>query len=452
MADYVPALKARMGDWQYYVTVMKLGKIARECRIAEEIQSNKDLNELIQREITARVEKEMVPYLLRESQRFYGALVVAVYGGEPEFSLVTVDEHPLLDDKDRSSYGFGLLRFDGSQIYYALDGQHRLRSIQKALEHNPDLAKEEISVIILKHEETPEGLQRTRRLFSTLNRRAKPTTTGQNIAIDEDDAIAIVTRRLVKENEILKTLVSIKLGSKQISQNKSDYPYITTLAALYETNEILLGCYDNGLDIDQKFKQFRPSNDDLDTYYDFLENLWIKLLNKCPGFEPILNGNKKPGDIRKRLEADKIPALDDSGKPIAGGNVFARPMGQFIIAEVLKLVSIQGKSMGDAIDAIMNNISMNIDQAPWVGVVWNPSKQTIMGGKAERSLIASIISHALGLKIKVKVRELTKKYRNTIENQKATLLPPIEWSGRPHSTLLEDEENESNIEEEISEF
>jgi DNA sulfur modification protein DndB len=134
----------------------------------------------------------------------------------------------------------------------------------------------------------------------------------------------------------------------------------------------------------------------------------MKLLNKCPGFDPILNGNKKPGDIRKRLEADKIPALDDSGKPIAGGNVFARPMGQFIIAEVLKLVSIQGKSMGDAIDAIMNNISMNIDQAPWVGVVWNPSKQTIMGGKAERSLIASIISHALGLKIKVKVRELTK--------------------------------------------
>ena len=29
MADYVPALRGRMGDWQYYVTVMKLGKVAR---------------------------------------------------------------------------------------------------------------------------------------------------------------------------------------------------------------------------------------------------------------------------------------------------------------------------------------------------------------------------------------------------------------------------------------
>lgn len=133
MADYVPALKARMGDWEYYVTVMKLGKIARECRLADEIHAHKDLDDLIQRAIQDRVQKEMVPYLLNETQRFYGALVVAVYGGEPEFSPVRVAEHQLIDDQDRHSYGFGLLRFDGSQIYYALDGQHRLKSIQEAL-------------------------------------------------------------------------------------------------------------------------------------------------------------------------------------------------------------------------------------------------------------------------------------------------------------------------------
>jgi DNA sulfur modification protein DndB len=134
MADYVPALQAHMGDWKYYVTVMKIGKIARECRLAEEIHTDKDLDALIQRAIQDRVAKEMVPYLLNEPQRFYGALVVAVYGGEPEFSPVRVDEHELLDDKDKdkSSYGFGLLRFDGSQIYYALDGQHRLKSLQEA--------------------------------------------------------------------------------------------------------------------------------------------------------------------------------------------------------------------------------------------------------------------------------------------------------------------------------
>jgi len=429
-----------MGDWQYYVTVMKLGKIARECRLAHEIHTNKDLDELIQRELQNRVQQEMVPYLLNQSQRFYGALVVAVYGGEPEFSPVRVDEHVLIDDRERSSYGFGLLRFDGSQIYYALDGQHRLKSIQEAIISNPDLAKEEITVIVLKHEDTQEGLQRTRRLFSTLNRRAKPTTSGTNIAIDEDDSIAIVTRRLVKENYILKTLVLTKLGSIAIAPTKSNNPYITTLAALYETNEILLGAYDGGIEINKYFKQFRRSDDELDTYYSFLESIWMRMLEKCPGFDSILNGKKKPGDLRRRLDADGQPQLDDTGKPIAGGSVFARPIGQHIIAEVLKSVSIQGKSIEDAIDTIMTNISMDIDRAPWAGAIWNSTMQRILSNKSsERSLIASIISHALGLKISPKIRELKQKYRDTIGDQKAALLPPINWSGRATDTVLEEE-------------
>ncbi len=445
MPDYVPALQAHMGDWQYYVTVMKLGKIARECRLAHEIHANKDLDELIQRELQNRVQQEMVPYLLNQSQRFYGALVVAVYGGEPEFSPVRVNEHELIDDRERSSYGFGLLRFDGSQIYYALDGQHRLKSIQEAVISNPDLAKEEITVIVLTHEDTQEGLQRTRRLFSTLNRRAKPTTSGMNIAIDEDDSIAIVTRRLVKENSILKTLVLTKLGSTAIAPNKSNDPYITTLAALYETNEILLGAYDEGLEINKSFKQFRRSDDELDAYYSFLEIMWMRMLEKCPGFDSILNGKKKPGDLRRRLDADGQPQLDDTGKPIAGGSVFARPIGQHIIAEVLKSVRIQGKSVEDAIDAIMANISMDIDQAPWVGVIWNPKMQRILSNKSsERSLIASIISYALGLKISLKIRDLKQKYRDTIGNKKASLLPPINWSGRSTNPLSEEDSDADN--------
>jgi DNA sulfur modification protein DndB len=426
---------------------MKLGKIARECRLASEIRSNKDLDEMIQREIQDRVKKEMVPYLLNTTQRFYGALVVAVYGGEPEFSPVRVDEHKLLDDKERSSYGFGLLRFDGSQQYYALDGQHRLKSIQEAIAENPDLAKEEIAVIILKHEETIEGLQRTRRLFSTLNRRAKPTSTGMNIAIDEDDSIAIVTRRLVKENENIKELVLTKsLTTKQIAPGKSSEPYITTLAAFYETNEILLSAYDGGLSIDNNFKQFRPANEELDAYYSFLENIWMRLLEKCPGFDAVLKGKKKPGDIRKRLDADGVSMFDDNGKFVAGGNVFARPIGQYIIADVLKLVGIQGKSIEDAIDAIMTNISMDIDEAPWAGVIWNPTTQRIVGNKSERSLLAAIISYALGLKITQKIRDIKQKYRDAIGNPKAPLLPPINWSGRTTNALSEEEENESGAE------
>jgi DNA sulfur modification protein DndB len=431
MPDYVPALKAQMGDWTYYVTVMKLGKIARECRLAEEIQTHADLDNLIQRAIEDRVNKEMVPYLLKEKQRFYGALVVAVYGGDPEFSPVKVEEHDLIDDTKKSSYGFGLLRFDGSQVYYALDGQHRLKSIQEAIRLDADLAKEEISVIILKHEETKAGMQRTRRLFSTLNRRAKPTSVGMNIAIDEDDSIAIVTRRLVKESKQLQNLVLANvesINSKQLKPSKKSDPYITTLAAFYEANEILLGGYDGGLQIDKDFKQFRRSYQDLDKYYAFLEKIWNRLLDKCPGLDAVLEGKKTPGDLRKRVEDGEV-ALDDEGKPIPGGNVFVRPMGQFVIAEVLRSVAMTGRSVEDAIDAIMSEISMDIDEAPWVNVIWNPETRTIQGGKKERSLLVSLISFSLGLKGAPKIRELNKLYRDISGNKRATALPVIKWSG-----------------------
>lgn len=72
--------------------------LAKHRRLVEEIHPNNDLDERIQRDLEDRVRKEMVPYLLNEPQRFYGALVVAVYGGEPVFSPVTVSEHHLLDD------------------------------------------------------------------------------------------------------------------------------------------------------------------------------------------------------------------------------------------------------------------------------------------------------------------------------------------------------------------
>jgi len=450
MADYVPALQAHMGDWKYYVTVMKIGKIARECMLAEEIHPNKDLDDLIQREIHERVGKEMVPYLLTESQRFYGALVVAVYGGDPEFSPVRVHEHELLDDKDKSSYGFGLLRFDGSQIYYALDGQHRLKSMQEAIKIKPNLAKEEITVIILNHEGSEEGLRRTRRLFSTLNRTAKPTSSGLNIAIDEDDAVAIITRRLVKESTILQSLISSNLASKQINPGKKNDPYITTITVLYEVNEILLGAYNEGMQIDNKFKQFRPSDDNLDKYYLFLENIWKEMLDCCPDFDHVKSGIKKPGELRLLTGSDSQPILDDGQKPIPGGNVFMRPIGQYVIAEVVKQAGIQRKSIPEVIQAIMTHVSMDIDNAPWVGLIWDSSKKTIMGTKKEQAIIVAIICHALGLrkplnaksKKSLKVRDLKQEYRDAIGDPKASLLQPIVWSGRTIQSQEEDDDED----------
>ena len=87
----------------------------------------------------------------------------------------------------------------------------------------------------------------------------------------------------------------------------------------------------------------------------------------------------------------------------------------------------------------MANITMDIDQEPWEGVIRDPIKQRIVGKSSDRALIASIISHALGLKINLKIRDLKQKYRDTIGDKKAVLLSPITWSGRASHTLSEDD-------------
>jgi DNA sulfur modification protein DndB len=270
-----------------------------------------------------------------------------------------------------------------------------------------------------------------------------------NIAIDEDDAVAIVTRRLVKESDILKGMVSNTLGSKQINPGKKNDPYITILPALYEVNEILLSAYNEGMQIDNKFKQFRPSDDNLDEYYLFLENIWREMLNCCPDFNYVKSGNKKPGELRLLIDSDGLPVFDDEQKVIPGGNVFMRPIGQYVIAEVIKQAGIQRKSIPEVIQAIMTHVSMDIDKAPWVDLIWNSSKRTIMGTKKEQAIIVAMICHALGLKKplnakskkSLKVRDLKQEYRDAIGDPKASLLQPIVWSGRTIQSHEEDDED-----------
>ena len=74
-------------------------------------------------------------------------------------------------------------------------------------EFKQEFRDEEISVIMVVQDpgddpdERSEVLQDYRRLFSSLNRYAKATDESTNIIMDEDDGIAILTRRLIAEHE-----------------------------------------------------------------------------------------------------------------------------------------------------------------------------------------------------------------------------------------------------------
>ena len=81
---YLPALRAKMADRAYYITFMKMRDVAGRVAIADEIHKSKNLNELIQRQLSNRA-PEISHYLLNQAQRFFNAFVIGVYGGHPQW-------------------------------------------------------------------------------------------------------------------------------------------------------------------------------------------------------------------------------------------------------------------------------------------------------------------------------------------------------------------------------
>ncbi len=82
---FIPALRGVFGDWVYYSCLMPAEVVARQISFAEELHKNKKLSELIQREIKKKRGLEIANYLRTQNERFFNSLVVAVYGGDPDW-------------------------------------------------------------------------------------------------------------------------------------------------------------------------------------------------------------------------------------------------------------------------------------------------------------------------------------------------------------------------------
>ena len=293
-----PALKARMGTWDYYIIKMKMKDLVKEVDFASSLYESKTLDEAIQRTLNeGRVKNEIVSYLARRDDRFFSSLVVAALGGNPTFAPVRITDDASFAVLRAGSVddAFGVLTFDGGQQYYALDGQHRLKSIKTLIEGGSTeevpagFSEEEVSVIMLVREEADdeEFLRSYRRLFSSLNRYAKPTDQDTNIIMDEDDWVAILTRRLLTEHDFFlwhgRADASPKLKTKG-KNLRSGESFFTTLQTLYAVNETLLmtprrGRMSYGT---KKFKFFNPGECLLDTMFDELVIYWDAMLEEIP--------------------------------------------------------------------------------------------------------------------------------------------------------------------------
>lgn len=390
-----PAIRAQMGDWRYYIVRMKMREIANEVQLAHDIYEDKTLSDAVQRALgEKRVRNEITGYLSRRPDRFFSSIVVAALEGEPAWHPIEMDRDVVPDIFARSSSlkdSFGVLSFGDDPKYYALDGQHRVAAIKLLVNGEADVSAPEgfdsdlLSVLVVLREDhdVSEGvwMRRYRRLFSSLNRYAKPTDRDTNIIMDEDDLVAIVTRRLISDHEFFRAPGRERDSFKVLTKGKNlkeGVSHFTTLQTLYEINQILLTTRERqnrGWTHDQNStklnKQIRPDEDDLEKYYEEVVDYWDAILDALPVLR------RPPREMRVH---DAVPGNDGSHED----HVLFWPIGQELFAKFARSVLDDAFPEGGraavsdmaAKLALCGQIPWDLHSSPWRYLLLVPKTET----------------------------------------------------------------------------
>lgn len=393
---YLPALRGLFGDWAYYSCLMSLGELSTRVTFAAEIHKSKQLSALIQRELKRARAKEISEYLQTNAERFFNSLVVAVYDGDPAWHQLdhfTPLGHDISveDVPEDAVASLGFLSFTGEEKLFALDGQHRLAGIQEALSKDKALGDDEVSIIIVAHKNSAAGLIRTRRLFTTLNKTAKPVSKGEIIALDEADVMAITVRDLVENHPHFSESRILIVAKSNLPV--TDISHLTTIANLYDVLTVLFSKVQEKTQV-KELQYNRPSDERLIEYRDFALR-YFGLLSKV---------SPKLADYFASEEPEKIVKSQRTPK---GGNVLFRPVGQTLFAHLTEEL-IKGRSLEDAME-MLKLLPTELSKAPYVNLLWNPSTATL--DLRRQVLVRRVLMYMLGL---VKTPTQVKKLRDDL--------------------------------------
>lgn len=397
----VPCLRGKIGEWFFYTSVMKFKDIAQRVKLPEEIDKkyvdeNLKLGEWIQRKIEPNRISPLVNYIHKNKQRFFNGLVLGIYDGEPYWQDLNISNSEIYNEEKEDvinyfSKTFGILTLSGKESIFAIDGQHRVMGIRKAIIEKKAVLDDEVSVIFVAHKTDEEGKIRTRRLFSTLNRYAKPVSESEKIALSEDDNCSILTRRIVDDFEYFTSKI---LLNKSRSVNPNQKKAFTSIMVLYDIIcTLILDKMIPGFGLvngkkKENYQHERADNKELDKDYELL----VKILS-----EIILNIKSLNKFFIENEEVDRNDLRT---------SLLFRPIGQNILFDLLKVGLAEGKS-GLIVD-FFNNSDFSLSNKVWYKIFWDTETSTIKTDKMRQRFVTILILEKLGFKVKRTSSDLRK--------------------------------------------
>ncbi|WP_430624775.1 DGQHR domain-containing protein [Pseudomonas syringae] len=315
----------------------------------------------MQRELNDDRAKEISDYLINNEDRFFNSLVVAIYDGDPNWHEVESirpnnEEASSLEIPDYAENCLGFLSITRDEKLFALDGQHRLAGIKSAVDSNELIGNDLISVIIVAHSNTPDGKVRSRRLFTTLNKKAKLVSKDAIIALDEDDISARVTRALIESDEypwFSENNVSFSSGPVRDSAS------ITSIVNIYDNVQKIVA-YKLGVKVSELDRyRFKGNEHVLTLVVDFFRYTF----KHCLELSKVLDYKASVSDYRG----------GDNG-----GHLLFRPVGWDLYTDiVIRGLGFGSIEMGEMIKAVLAK-DLYLGGSVLANKIWSPKQKRIL--------------------------------------------------------------------------
>tara|TARA_R110001583_G_scaffold47238_2_gene147990 strand:- start:8430 stop:9641 length:1212 start_codon:yes stop_codon:yes gene_type:complete len=363
----LPAIRSRVGDWMFYSASMPFSSVGQLIKSPDEIHERKGLADWIQREAIDTHADAIASYILGNEQRFLGALVIGVYDGDPNWIPLNVNFSSELVDvpeesRDHITGKLGLLKLSGSEKLFAIDGQHRVAGIKKALESGSDNISgldEDVTAIFVSHNgSTDEGKQRTRRLFTTLNKKAKRISKAAEIALDEDNGFAIVTRMLIDSHWLFEDERGHISYTSTGAIKAEDTNTITSVVGLHEIIKDLF------IDVKKAFESSRPTEVQLEKHLSTCKDFLDYLLEQSEEFRNVFVDKSQSASFYRTEE----------------NHLLFRPIGQRAFAKAVLVLISRGVSLEDAVKTLVQ-ANLDISSNDWHNILWDPVDHTMIVNK-----------------------------------------------------------------------
>jgi DNA sulfur modification protein DndB len=365
----IPAIRASVGSWVYYVATLSFKDVKTYVkRVDNELHKSDLLRSMLQRSITDNY-KSIANYIETQEERFFNALILAVYDGEPQWHEVRLEY-----DDGEEFYNLGVLELTDDVKIFPIDGQHRVEGIKKVVSESDHFDAEQIPVVFVGHKTDDAGMQRSRRLFSTLNRYAKPVSMRDIIALDEDDAVAIVSRTLIDDNPLFTSGRILDSKSKAIPD--SNISAFTTIITFYECNQELLWLHianKNIYKVDgnkargrtkiSEYIRIRPSDEDIEALNDICESFWKDFIDSFP-------------DLSDYMRVS--PPLTSTYRNRDGGSILFRPALQIpLVKAAVRFTQAHPMSFTNAFSSFPMKLT-SLNNPIWKNIVWNLATHTMI--------------------------------------------------------------------------